>query len=124
MLAGNAGALAHGQAVRTVLLQLLCDGDAICAAFQAALTTATASPEFAALEAARGGAAVDVAGNVVPERRLRAVAAELDEGLIVGAGSALERILQVRLCDALMDPRACACSVAFAAGMCCSCDAM
>ena len=94
---GIAGALAHGQAVRNVLLQLLCDGDAICAAFQAALTTATASPEFAALEAARGGAAVDVAGNVVPERRLRAVAAELDEGLIVGAGSALERILQVRL---------------------------
>lgn len=89
----------RGSAVRTVLLQLLCDGDAICSAFQAALATATAAPGFATLEAARGGAAVDVVGTVVPERRLRAVAAELDEGLIVGAGSALERILQVRDCS-------------------------
>jgi hypothetical protein len=90
-----AGSGERAQAVRAVLLQLLCDAQAVYAAFHAALGRLTADPEFEALAARGDGGAVDVAGNVVPERQLGEVAEELRAGLLVGAGSALERILQV-----------------------------
>jgi hypothetical protein len=84
-----------GQAVRRVLLQLLCDANAISSAFEAALEHLTNDPAFAALKAEAGEGAVDVEGNVMPERELSHVAEELRQGLSVGTNAALERMLQV-----------------------------
>lgn len=81
--------------MRAVLLQLLCDADAIFEAFRTALVVTTSNPVFKQLLATKSESAIDVGGNVVPERQLGVVATELEEGLLVGVGSSLERILQV-----------------------------
>jgi hypothetical protein len=91
--------------VRAVLLQLLRDADAIFEAFRSALIVSTSKPVFKQLLATKSESSVDVGGNVVPDRQLGVVATELEEGLLVGVGSSLERILQVYPPDWLQSTR-------------------
>lgn len=94
---GDADAHGRGQAVRHVLLQLLCDVDSIFVAFRNALDSAAQHPRFHALLDSSEEPTIDVGGNVIPQRQLLSVPKELNTGLRVGVGSALERILQVRI---------------------------